>query len=102
MSDAILTALIIATGPTLVGLLNGWALLKNGRKIDRGAEVQAENGRTMKEVHTLVNSGSTEQLRIGMVSAKALAAITKDPEHVLLAEIAEKKYNDSVKKQEKP
>jgi len=84
MTESVQIAIIVSTGPTLVGLMGLAVSLINARKID--------------QVHTVVNSGATEQLRIGMVSALALAAATKLPEHSELAVIASNKYNQSVER----
>jgi len=35
MSDAVLTALIVATGPTIVGVFNAFVSYKNSRKIEQ-------------------------------------------------------------------
>ncbi len=82
MSDNVKIALIVATGPTLIGLIGMWVNWLNGRKLEA--------------VHTLVNSGATEQLKIGMISAKALAVASPTSENVELAAVAQDKYHKSV------
>lgn len=46
----------------------------------------------LEVVHTLVNSGMGEQLRIGMVSARTLANLQPSSENNEMAAQAEKKY----------
>lgn len=80
MTDAVQVVVIIAA-PTLLGICNVVATLITNKKL--------------KEVHTIVNSGATEQLRVGMVSAQTLAETTKNPEHIRLAGVAEEKYSQA-------
>jgi len=83
MTDAVQIALIVSFGPTLVGLAGAWVSWRNGKQL--------------KSVHTLVNSGAIEQLRVGMISAKALATASPTPENAELARVAEDKYNQAIK-----
>lgn len=56
------------------------------------AVMQKRQGRTQAIIHELVNSSMGEQLRIGMVSARALAELTNSKHDKEMAAAAEAKY----------
>lgn len=60
------------------------------------AFISVWNKRDISKVHALVNSQYGNDLRIGMVSAKALANLTNSVEDIKLAEEATLKYKDHV------
>ena len=92
---AVGTALALVT----IAFLQVWNTARSSKR-DSAIAVMKTTGedtaRKVEEVHKLTNGGMSDQLQIGMVAAKALAALTHLPEHLALAEIATKKYEAHV------
>jgi len=57
---------------------------------------------TANKIHKLTNSGMTEQKRISWVSAETLAAATKEPGHIALAQEAHQVYEAALPKGQVP
>ena len=64
-----------------IALLTAWTKWK-----------QDQMSKTVDVIHTLSNKNMGDNLHIGMVSAKALAAAEPTPENDALAKVAEDKY----------
>jgi len=65
---------------------------RQSEKLDGIAEV----GRA---VHTLVNSSMSNQLKVSMIALRRVAHMTRDPEDMAAAELAEQAYHDQEEKQ---
>jgi hypothetical protein len=68
-------------------------------KLDNLAKVAAETQKTTENVHTLVNSAMSNQLKIAAVALRRVAELTKHPDDVAAADLAEQSYHDHEKKQ---
>ena len=90
-------------GIFLVAVLNQY----NAYKAKKTAEAvsaallgsDAAKGKKLDEIHTLVNSGMTEQLRTVMLMSRRIAEATHDPDDVATADQAQVKYQDHLEGQ---
>ena len=70
-----------------------------GDKIDVAARVGEEAARVGRDNHTLLNSNMGAQLKIGAVALRRLAELTKHPDDLAAASLAEKLLSDHEAKQ---
>jgi hypothetical protein len=60
----------------------------------------SRQNKKLNEIHTLVNSDMSRQLRTVMIMSQRLASASKDPEDIRVAEQAKKDFDDHQAKQD--
>ena len=84
----------------VVAVVNGGALVLGASTV---LLKQAKTTTIIEKIHTLVNSQMSVQMRVSMLLAKQVVALTQDPDAKLIAQKvadeAERLYNEQVKKQ---
>lgn len=91
------TGLVTALGVIYVAVVQkrqGTAVKEVKAELKAVIPVVQDTATQLGVVHKIVNSGYLEDLRIGMVAAKTLAAFSPTLENTTLAEAATKKYNE--------
>jgi len=94
MTDLVEMALIAATPPT-IGTIGAIILgFINRAKISKTSNTVEEVRETGQQTHKLVDGTLAIQYQINATSARALANLTKLPEHIILANAADLKLKD--------
>lgn len=91
------TGLVTSLGVVFVAIVQkrqGSVVKEVKKDLEQVKPIVQNTAAQLGVVHKIINSGYLEDLRVGMVAAKTLAAIQPTMENVTLAEVATKKYNE--------
>lgn len=110
MSDIVWQALIAAAVTIILAYLQMYTARRAAVKVEEVKEVlaSAESATAAKltEIvdmgvsnHTLLNSSMATALRVGMIALRRVAELTRHPDDVAAAELAEKSYHEHEAKQ---